>query len=463
MNALEYASAHQERFVEELLELLRVPSVSAFSEHRGDVARAAAMLATGLERSGMEHVEVVPTAGHPQVVADWLHAPGRPTVLCYGHYDVQPAAQEDGWSAPPFEPVLRGGDVIARGASDDKGQVLIHMKALESLLVAEGRLPVNVRVVLEGEEESGGDSLERFMAEDPGRLACDAVLVSDTAMFAPGVPTVTVGLRGLCYVELAASGPARDLHSGGYGGAAPNPLFSLAQLVGALKDADGRIQVPGFYDRVVPPGAAELAGWAALPFDEEAYRRDEVGARALAGEPGYPVLVRTWARPTLDVHGMPGGFTGPGAKTVIPARASAKVSMRLVPDQDPAEILRLFSAHVAALVPRGIELEVRSLGLAEPVLVDPDGPFVAAARRALGEVWGREAVTVRSGGSIPVVTAFRRHLGAPSVLMGFALPGDGAHGPDEKFAVASLQRGIHAVIRFLETLAGSLPRGAGVR
>ena len=325
---------------------MRIPSVSTLPEHKEDCRRAAEMLAAELVRIGMEHVRLIETGGHPLVYADWLHAPGKPTALCYGHYDVQPPDPLDEWLSPPFEPVERDGNLYARGAVDDKGQMYMHVKALESLLASAGKLPLNVRVLLEGEEEVGGEAIAAFVASKPAELKADFALVSDTEMFAPGLPTLCVGLRGMIYTELEVRGAKTDLHSGMYGGAAPNPFIALAQILAQLKDEDGHILIPGFYDDIVPPSPEELAAWNTLPFDEEQYRIAEVGARQLVGEPGYTVLERTWARPTVDVHGIPGGFTGAGAKTVIPAKAVAKVSMRLVPGMTPAKAFTQYKSYV---------------------------------------------------------------------------------------------------------------------
>ena len=334
---VEFARSQQPRFLEELKSLLRIPSVSTLPEHKGDVRRAAESLAAELKRIGLENVRVIETTGHPLVYGDWLHAAGKPICLTYGHYDVQPPDPLDEWLTPPFEPTERDGNLYARGAVDDKGQMFTHVKALESLFKASGgTLPINVRVIIEGEEEVGGEGIARFVREHPEQLKADFALVSDTEMFAPGLPTLCVGLRGMVYTELEAQGAKVDLHSGIFGGAAPNPFVALAQVIAALKDAQGHILIPGFYDKVEAPSAAELKAWKSLPFDEEAYRRSEVGSSELTGESGFSVLERTWARPTMDVHGMPGGFVGAGAKTVIPAKATAKISFRLVPDHEPA-------------------------------------------------------------------------------------------------------------------------------
>ncbi|MCU1223349.1 MAG: peptidase [Edaphobacter sp.] len=462
MAAVKFAQENQERFVEELKALLRIPSVSTLPEHAKDVRAAAEFVAAELKRIGMEHVRLIETAtkerpgGHPLVYADWLNAApaadGRPapTVLCYGHYDVQPAEPLDEWKSPPFEPTVRDGNIYARGAVDDKGQMWMHVKALEALFsVGEGRLPVNVRVIVEGEEEVGGEGIAMFVREHGDSLKADVALVSDTEMFAPELPTLCVGLRGMIYTEIEVRGARTDLHSGMYGGAVPNPFVALAQVIAKLKDADGRILIPGFYDKVVSPSADELKAWQALPFDEEHYRETEVGSVSLTGEAGYSVLERTWARPTLDVHGMPGGFTGAGAKTVIPAKALAKVSMRLVPDMTPAESFAKYKAYVESIVPAGVEIEVRMIHSGDPIVVSTDNAYVKAATEAMHTVFGKETVFVRGGGSIPIVGDFVRELKIPTVMMGFGLPDDNLHAPNEKFHLANFYRGIESIVLFL--------------
>ncbi len=448
--AVEYAHSQQDRFLEELFALLRVPSISTLPEHAGDVRHVAELLVAELKRIGMENVRLIDTEGHPLVYADWLHAAGKPTCLCYGHYDVQPVEPLDEWKSPPFEPTVRDGNVYARGAVDDKGQMYMHIKALESLLKTEGKLPLNIRVILEGEEEVGGEAIAKFVEEHPEELKADFALISDTELFAPDLPTLCVGLRGMIYTEIEARGAKTDLHSGMYGGAAPNPFVALAQVIAQLKDAEGRILIPGFYDKVAKPSAEELKAWASLPFDEEQYRKHEVGSSVLTGEAGYGVLERTWARPTLDVHGMPGGFIGAGAKTVIPAKAVAKVSMRLVPDMTPKESFALYKKFVESLQPKGIELEVRLIHSGDPIVIGTDNPYVKAAEKALHEVWHKDTVFIRSGGSIPIVGDFERNLDIPSVMMGFGLPDDNLHAPNEKFHIANFHRGIDSLILFLE-------------
>ncbi len=448
-----YIKKHAETFLAELQALLRIPSVSTLPLHRADMERALAFLADRLAEIGCEHIQRVSpreaAGGLPLLYADWLHAPGAPTVLFYGHYDVQPPDPLDEWTTPPFEPTVRDGNLFARGAADDKGQFYTHIKALQALMQLHGKLPVNVRFLIEGEEEVGGESVDLYVRQNRKALACDCVVVSDTAMFAPQLPSLDVGLRGMVYAEVEMQGAARDLHSGLYGGVAPNPLEALARVIVGLKSPEGRILIPGFYDRVATPSEEEKAAWKRLPFDPEAYRANEVRAPALTGEPGYSVFERTWARPTLDVHGMPGGFTGPGSKTVIPARAAAKISMRLVPNQQPAEIYQQFTAAVQALTPPGFRSTVRLHNSADPVMMDPGNRFVRAAVAALQRLFGAEPVFIRSGGSVPIVALFATTLRSPVVMMGFGLPDDGLHSPNEKFALANFYKGIGAVADFL--------------
>jgi acetylornithine deacetylase/succinyl-diaminopimelate desuccinylase-like protein len=452
-SAVDFALKNYPRFVEELKALLRIPSISTLPEHAGDCRLAADSLATELKRIGMEHVRLIETKGHPMVYGDWLHATGKPTALVYGHYDVQPPDPLDEWLSPPFEPTERDGNIYARGAVDDKGQVMAQVKALESLLVATGKLPINVRVIFEGEEEVGGEGIADFVASKSPELKADFALVSDTELFAPGLPTLCVGLRGMIYTELEVRSSRTDLHSGVYGGAAPNSFVSLAQILAKLKDEEGKILIPGFYDDVIPPSAEELATWKKLPFDEEHYRISEVGSKQLVGEKGYSVLERTWARPTLDVHGIPGGFTGAGAKTVIPAKATAKVSMRLVPGMTPAKAFALYKSFVEKIAPAGVDVEVRLIHSGDPCVVAVNNPYIQAATRALHEVWGKDTVFIRSGGSIPIVGDFDRHLGLPSVMMGFGLPDDNLHAPNEKFHLKNFELGIISLIRFMEEAA----------
>jgi acetylornithine deacetylase/succinyl-diaminopimelate desuccinylase-like protein len=436
--------------------------VSTDPERASDVRRAAQFVADELKRIGLENVRLIETTtethqGHPLVYADWLHAaPGadgtpKSTVLCYGHYDVQPAEPLELWKSPAFEPTERDGNLYARGAVDDKGQMWMHVKALESLFAANaGKLPVNVRVIVEGEEEVGGEGIAAFVREHGYQLKADVALVSDTDMFAPDLPTLCVGLRGMIYTEIEVHGARTDLHSGLYGGAAPNPFIALAQMIARLKDEHGKILIPRVYDAVRPPSEAELKAWKALPFDEEEYREAEIGSPELVGEEGFSVLERTWARPTLEVHGMPGGFIGAGAKTVIPAKAVAKVSMRLVPEMTPRATFALYRNFVESIAPKGCTVEVRMIHSGDPIVISTDNIYVAKATEAMRKVFGKETVFVRGGGSIPIVGDFVRELSIPTVLMGFGLPDDNLHAPNEKFNLSNFHRGTESIIRWLE-------------
>jgi len=451
--ALSFAQQNQQRFLNELKALLRIPSVSTLPEHKADIQLAANFVADELKRIGFENVAVIATAGHPLIYADWLHAAGKPTALAYAHYDVQPPDPLDEWISPPFEPTERNHNLYARGAVDDKGQLWMQVKAFESLFKSNnGKLPINVRVLYEGEEEVGGESIEKYVRENPAKLKADFALVSDTELFAPDLPTLCVGLRGLVYTELECQGASIDLHSGIYGGAAPNPLFALCEIIAKLKDQNGKVLIPGFYDTVKAPTKDELKAWQALPFDEEHYRKTEVGSTVLTGEPGYSVLYRTWARPTLEVHGMPGGFTGTGAKTVIPARASAKVSMRLVPDQDADDILAKYTRFVNSIVPKGVQVKVKVHSKGPASVVSTDNDFVRAANQAMREVFKKETVYIRSGGSVPIVAQFQNYLKLPSVMMGLGLPDDNLHAPNEKFHIPNFYRGIESLIRLFTIL-----------
>jgi acetylornithine deacetylase/succinyl-diaminopimelate desuccinylase-like protein len=451
--AVSFARDNQQRFLSELKDLLRIPSISTLEEHKSDVRRAAEYVANELGRIGMENVEVIPTNGHPLVYADWLHASGKPTALMYAHYDVQPPDPLNEWVSPPFEPAERNNNIYARGAVDDKGQLWMQVKALEALMKAgTGKLPINVKVLIEGEEEVGGESIAAHVRKEKTRLKADFALVCDTELFAPDLPTLCVGLRGLVYTEIEAVGAKTDLHSGMYGGAAPNPLFGLIEIISKLKDAKGHVLIPGFYSKVKAPSHDELKAWKKLPFNQEHYRKREVGSTVLTGEPGYSVLYRTWARPTLEVHGMPGGFTAPGAKTVIPAKASAKVSMRLVPNQDADDILTRYQKYVKKLTPKGIQTNIKIWSKGPACVVGTDNKYIKAATDAMHDVFKKDTVFIRSGGSIPIVTDFQDVLKIPSVMMGFGLPDDNLHAPNEKFHIPNFYRGIESICLFFERL-----------
>ena len=448
----DFVRQNGDRLRAELFEFLEIPSISTDSEHGADVDRCAGWLASRLEEVGLEGVEVEETDGNPVVVADHRVAEEAPTVLVYGHYDVQPPDPVDEWVSPAFEPTVRDGRVYARGATDDKGQVYMHVKALEARLRREAGLPVNVKLVLEGEEEVGSPSLEPFLRENRDRLDCDAVVISDTGMFARDVPSVTVGLRGMVYQEITFRGPSTDLHSGLYGGTVVNPANALAETLAGLKDDDRRVTVPGFYEEVREMTDAERTTLESLPFDEEDYRQ-EVGVRQLGGEADRSTLERAWFRPTLDVNGMVSGYTGEGAKTVLPARATAKVSMRLVPDQDPQRVQENFQWYVRALAPEEVDVDLEGHHGARPWAADPEGPVFQAASDALEEAFGKEPVFVRNGGSIPIVPLFEELFEAPVLLLGFGLPGANLHAPDEWFDLEMYELGIETVARLYDHVA----------
>ena len=447
-----YLTTHDERIRHELFEFLRIPSVSARSEHDADTRRAAEWTADALRAAGLQ-ATVHPTAGHPVVVGEWRGAPaGAPTVLVYGHYDVQPAEPLELWTSPAFEPTVRDGRVYARGSVDDKGQLFLHIKALEAHLQARGALPVNVIVLAEGEEEVGSEHLAPFIDAHAQQLACDAVVISDSAMFAPGLPSILSSLRGLAYFQIDVQGPAHDLHSGSYGGAVVNPAMALARILATLHDADGRIAIHGFYDKVGEWPEKVREQMKSLPFDAEHFRA-ETGAPCLGGEVGYTILEQLWTRPTCEVNGLLSGYTGEGAKTVLPAKAMAKVSCRLVPDQDPADIEELMKAHVARVAPAGVAVTVTHLHGGRPWRAELNGPLFDAARRALEAAFGREPVITGEGGSIPVVGDFARILGAPVLLVGFGLPGENAHAPDEWMSMENFTTGMRAIATLWDELS----------
>jgi acetylornithine deacetylase/succinyl-diaminopimelate desuccinylase-like protein len=452
MDALSaYLDAHHDRFVEDLKAALRIPSISAQPEHRPDMQRCAQHLASELKSIGMTRAEVRPTAGHPLVYAEWLGAPGKPTALIYGHYDVQPPEPLELWKTPPFEPTLRDGKLYARGAVDDKGQVYMHIKALEAHFKVNGRLPINVKMIIEGEEEVGSENLAVYLRERRAELDADVIVVSDTAMPSPDQPALTYALRGILYCQIEVVGPAHDLHSGHFGGAVQNPANALAMILTALKDGDGRITVPKFYDRVrtvAPEERAEIN----RNLEEKSYLA-EAGAPAPFGERGYTTAERISIRPTLDVNGMWSGYTGEGSKTVLPSFAAAKVSMRLVPDQAPAEIFPNFEAYVQKLAPAGVTVRVIDMHSGRPFLCDPHHPMLKAATRALSRAWTKPAVMSREGGSIPVMDTFLETHGLPSILMGFGLDDDQVHAPNEKFSLSSYFGGTKSVAYLYEELA----------
>ncbi len=447
-----YLDRTQERRLESFKALLRIPSISGIPAHAPDCRAAAEFVAADMRTAGLEHVEVSETGGHPVVYGDWLGAAGAPTVLVYGHYDVQPADPLDLWDSPPFEPVVRDGRMLARGSSDDKGQVHMHLRAIEALLATRGRLPVNVKVIFEGEEESSSIHLDDWLNANRDRLKADFAVISDTSFFEGNLPSITVSLRGLTYFQLDVFGSRVDLHSGGYGGAVDNPVNVLCQIVAALKRPDGRVSVPGFYDDVAEPSAIEREALASLPFDEETYR-DSLGVPALIGEPGYTVLERLGMRPTLDVNGIWGGFEGEGPKTIIPAHAHAKISCRLVADQDPEKVFQHVAAYIAEIAPKTVRYSIQRLGDGKPSTTPIDHPATQAAARAIEASFGVAPLYTREGGSVPVCSSFESILGLRTVLLGFAPPDGQFHAPNEWMSMANYETGIRAIAGYWRELA----------
>jgi acetylornithine deacetylase/succinyl-diaminopimelate desuccinylase-like protein len=452
--ALQAARDQREKSQADLFELIRIPSVSALSEHSADCRRAAEWIAARLQAAGMK-VELADVAGdgqrHPVIAAEWMGAgPDAPTLAIYGHYDVQPADPLDEWVSPPFEPSVRAGFVFARGSDDNKGQIMCGIRAAE-LALANGKPPVNLRFLIEGEEEVGGPSLPQFVKTNAQRLRTDYLFIADGQFTAPGLPNLLTGLRGLLYTEVEAVGASADLHSGIYGGVAPNPLNTLAHVISGLKGRDGRVTVPGFYDSVVPPEDRELEDWRRLPVTEEEMKQ-AIGVPALEGEAEFSPLERRWARPTLDVHGIIGGFQGEGQKTVIPAQARAKISMRLVPDQDPDRIFDTFAEYVDSLSTPGVRMTARRLSSGRAVRTGTDHPGVEAAARAYDAAYGARPVLVREGGSIPVTVDFQEALNPHLLVTGFGLPGDALHSPNEKYSLDQYFRGIEMVLHLMENL-----------
>ncbi|HEU4891933.1 MAG TPA: dipeptidase [Vicinamibacterales bacterium] len=453
-NVIDFINTNRDRFVDELKNYLAIPSISALPQHQPDVRRCAEWTADEMRRIGMQNVRLIETPGNPVVYGDWLGAEGAPTILFYGHYDVQPVDPLNLWESPPFEATVRDGEIYARGAADDKGQVFMHFKAIEAHLKQNGRLPVNLRVILEGEEEVGSANLDNFVKGHKDELAADVVVISDSTMFDRGVPSITYGLRGLVYFQIDLRGTKTDLHSGSFGGAVANPAMVLSQILAQMKDKGGRIKIPGFYDDVRALRDEERAEFKKLPFNETRYRKD-LGAPKLFGESGYTTLERVWARPTFEVNGLLSGFTGEGAKTVIPAVAMAKVSMRLVPNQDPDKIAQLFEAYVAKVAPKTVETRVTRMHGGKPWMTEFDNRFVQAAGRAIEKGFGKAPVFNREGGSIPVVATFQEILGLPSVLFGVGLPDENAHAPNEKLDLGNFHGGIIASAYLYDEVGGS--------
>jgi len=450
--AVQYANSHRDSFLTELKEFLSIPSISALPDHQLDIQRTARWLVDQFTAIGLRHAKVNPTNGHPVVTAEWLEAgTGKPTVLIYGHYDVQPVDPLELWHSDPFKAEVRDNYLYARGSSDDKGQTFIHAKVLESFLKTSGKLPVNVKLIIEGEEEIGGPSLDPFIEQHQDQLKADVAVISDTHMLRPDLPCLVYALRGLCYLQVEVSGPARDLHSGQYGGAIYNPLQALCEMLASLKDRNGRITVPGFYDKVVPISKAEHQLLVRSPFSETEFMQD-AGVKGVWGESGYTTKEQVTARPTLEINGLWGGFTGEGPKTVLPAKAYAKISCRLVANQDHVEIAELLQAHLKKIAPPQVTVEVKRLHGGHGALINLDSKYMRAAGKVLQEVFGNAPVYEREGGSIPVVATFQKVLGIDSIMLGFGLPDDGLHSPNERFYLPNFYNGIEATIRYLDEI-----------
>jgi len=447
-----YINNNKERYVKELEDFLRISSISTLPEFKKEMSKAAEFVKNSLTKAGIKKVKIYKTKGHPIVYGEWLGAKGKPTVLIYGHYDVQPVDPIDLWDSPPFEPTLKKGKIYARGATDDKGQMYVHIKSLEAYFKTVGKLPVNVKILIEGEEEIGSASLNDFVNKNKKMLECDTVLISDTALFAAGMPTLTYGLRGLSYMEVEVTGPNRDLHSGSFGGSVANPINTLANMISRLQDKNGKIKIPGFYDEVLKLSKKERANFKTLPHSDRKFA-EELGVTLLQGEEGYTTLERVWARPSLDCNGIIGGFTEDGAKTVLPSKVKAKISMRLVPNQDPQKIAKLFSKYIKSIVPKSVKVKVTDLHGAYPLISPLNDKSTIAAAKAMSKAFGKKTVFMREGGSIPIVVVFANKLKAPPVLMGLGLNSENLHSPNEHFDLNHFQLGILSSAYFLDEFA----------
>ena len=451
---IDYIRKNQGNYIEELKEFLKIPSISTLKENKSDINNAAKFVEKKLKDAGMSRVEIVKTEGHPLIYGEWLGAPGKPTVLIYGHYDVQPVDPLNLWDSPPFEPIIKDGKIWARGATDDKGQMFVHIKSVEAYFKTMGSLPVNVKFIIEGEEEIGSESLEKFINQNQNLLKCDSVLISDTALFAKGVPTLTYALRGLCYMEVEIVGPKRDLHSGSFGGAVANPINILAKIISKLQDKNNKITIPHFYDNVLKLSKKEREDFKSLKFSEKNFAK-ELGVTQLHGEKGFSTLERIWARPTLDCNGIIGGFTGEGAKTVLPSKAVAKISMRLVPNQDPKKISKQFEKYIKSLAPKSVKVSLKNLHGAYPVLIPRNDTATVSASAAMQKAFGKKTVFMREGGSIPIVTNFSKKLKVPCVLMGVGLDSENLHSPNEHFDLNHFRLGIISSAYFFQNYANS--------
>lgn len=454
---LNYLEINKNRFLNELKEFIAIPSISTNPENKEDVQKCANWASDHLKNIGMTDVRIFQTEGHPIVYAEWSGAKGKPTVLIYGHYDVQPVDPVELWESPPFEATIRGDNIYARGTADDKGQVFIHFKAIETYLKNYGSLPVNIKMILEGEEEVGSVNLPKFLKENKELLKADLIVVSDSSMFAKGVPSICYGLRGLCYMQIDLVGPKSDLHSGSFGGSVHNPIQALAEIIASLHDKNGKITIPGFYDDVLPLTKKEREAFKKLPWSDKKYAK-ELGVRELYGEKGYTTLERLWARPTLECNGIWGGFTGEGAKTVLPSKASAKISMRLVPHQKSAKIAKLFERHIKKIAPKTVQVTVRNLHCGEPAITPIDSPGVQAAVAALEKGFNKKPLYQREGGSIPIVVEFKKILGLDTVLLGFGLPDENAHAPNEFLNLDNFYGGMRTVVHLFNELPNYLKK-----
>ena len=457
-SVLQFIEDNKARYLDELKTLLAIPSISTNPENKPDIERCARWITDHLSSIGMQHAQIFQTGGHPIVYADWLNAPGKPTLLIYGHYDVQPVDPIELWTTPPFEATVRGENLYARGSADDKGQVFIHLKGIEAFFKKTGGLPLSIKMIIEGEEEIGSDHLEAFIKGHKDLLRSDLVLISDTSMFAKGVPSVCYGLRGLTYMQLDLMGPNKDLHSGSFGGSLHNPIQALGEIIAKLHDKNGRVTIPGFYDDVRPLMKAERVAFKKLPWSDKKYAK-ELGIKELYGEKGFTTLERLWARPTLECNGIWGGFTGDGAKTVLPSKASAKISMRLVPDQKSETIARIFEKYIKRIVPKTVTLSIRHLHGGEAAITPIKSPGVQAAAKALEKGFGKKPLYQREGGSIPIVVQFKQHLGLDTVLLGFGLPDENAHAPDEFINLDNFYGGVRTVVHFYNELPDFVKSG----
>ena len=448
-NVISYIKENKSKYIEELQEFLKLKSISALPENNNDMQTTATFVGEKLKSAGLSKVSIYQTEGHPIVYGEWLGAPGKPTILVYGHYDVQPVDPIELWDSAPFEPVIKNNKIYARGATDDKGQLYVHIKSVEAYFKNIGSLPLNIKFIIEGEEEIGSPNLDKFIASNKELLKCDAVLISDTSLFAPGLPTLTYGLRGLCYLEVEVTGPDKDLHSGTYGGAVANPINILAKMIAQLHDKNGKVTIPGFYDEVLKLSKKERDNFKKLKYSEKEYMKS-IGVKELAGEKGFTTLERTWARPTLDCNGIFGGFTGVGAKTIIPSKATAKISMRLVPYQEPKKIEKLFIRYIKAIAPKSVKVNVQTLHGGDPVITPLENKATIAASKAMERAFGKKTVYMREGGSIPVVATFANELKAPSVLMGLGLDSENLHSPNEHFDLHHFMLGIESSAYFIE-------------